>query len=183
MVNFGPLAAEIVSLVWGTQGDINGFRVLAALLHGTLIVGVSQTAAFIRGRHLYSAGRPSRWALAHILVHRAVIIKAEQKCLTMAYTTPFRNNERTWPTDGRTDGQTDFPQRRAAKLGRCAWSHLRIARDDDVETNPARVDDVTSIVFRRLVSKQQPIAWSQVDVCLAHVLCSVGTSSSWSLQL
>jgi len=39
---------------------------LAALLHGTLVVGVSQTAAFNRGRHLYSAGRPSRWALAHI---------------------------------------------------------------------------------------------------------------------
>jgi len=29
-------------------------------------VGVSQTAALNRGRHLYSAGRPSRWALAHI---------------------------------------------------------------------------------------------------------------------
>ena len=36
MVNFGPLAAEIVSLVWGTPGNFNGFRVLAALLHGTL---------------------------------------------------------------------------------------------------------------------------------------------------
>jgi len=67
MVNFGPLAAEIVSLVWGTPGNFNGFRVLAALLHGTL-VSVSQTAALNRGRHLYSAGRPSRWALAHILV-------------------------------------------------------------------------------------------------------------------
>ena len=31
-------------------------------------MGVSQTAALNRGRHLYSAGRPSRWALAHILV-------------------------------------------------------------------------------------------------------------------
>ena len=41
-------------------------RVLAALLHGTLVVGVSQTAALNRGRHLYSAGRPSSWALAHI---------------------------------------------------------------------------------------------------------------------
>jgi len=28
--------------------------------------GVSQTAALNRGRHVYSAGRPSRWALAHI---------------------------------------------------------------------------------------------------------------------
>ena len=43
MVNFGPLAAEIVSLVWGTPANFNGFRVLAALLHGTLVVDVSQT--------------------------------------------------------------------------------------------------------------------------------------------
>ena len=66
MVNVGPLAAEIVSLVWGTPANFNGFRVFAALLHGTLLVGVSQTAALNRGHHLYSAGRPSRWAFAHI---------------------------------------------------------------------------------------------------------------------
>jgi len=66
MVNFGPLAAEIVSLVWGTPANFSGFRVLAALLHGTLQVGVSQTAALNRRRHLYSARRSSRWALAHI---------------------------------------------------------------------------------------------------------------------
>jgi len=66
MVNFGLLAAEIVSLVWGTPANFNGFRVLATLLHGTPILGVSQTAALNRGRHLYLAGRPSRWALAHI---------------------------------------------------------------------------------------------------------------------
>ena len=72
----GPLAAEIVSLVWGTPGNFNGFRVLAALLHGTLVVGVSQIAALNRGRHLYSAGRPSRWALAHILVMIALCNRA-----------------------------------------------------------------------------------------------------------
>ena len=66
MVNFGPLVAEIVLLVWGTPANFNGFSVLAVLLHGTLVVGVIQTAAFNRGHHLYSAGRPSRWALAHI---------------------------------------------------------------------------------------------------------------------
>jgi len=33
-VNFGPLAAEIVSLVWGTPTHFNGFCVLAALLRG-----------------------------------------------------------------------------------------------------------------------------------------------------
>jgi len=43
MVNFGPLGAEIVSLVWGTPANFNGFRVLSALLHGTPVVGVSQT--------------------------------------------------------------------------------------------------------------------------------------------
>jgi len=43
MVSFGPLVAEIVSLVWGTPANFNKFRVLAALLHGTLVVGVSQT--------------------------------------------------------------------------------------------------------------------------------------------
>ena len=31
-----------------------------------LVVGVSQTAALNRGLHLYSTGRLSRWALAHI---------------------------------------------------------------------------------------------------------------------
>ena len=43
MVNFGQLAGEIGSLVWGTPKNFNGFRVLAASLHGTLVVGVSQT--------------------------------------------------------------------------------------------------------------------------------------------
>jgi len=43
MVNFGLLAAEIGSLVWGTPANFNGFRVFVALLHGTLVVGVSQT--------------------------------------------------------------------------------------------------------------------------------------------
>jgi len=68
MVNFGPLTAEIGVVVWDTAADFNGFRVLAALLHGSQVVGASQTAALNRGRHLCSAGRPSRWALADILV-------------------------------------------------------------------------------------------------------------------
>jgi len=43
MANFGPLAAEIGLRVWGIPANFNGFRVLAALLHATLVVGVSQT--------------------------------------------------------------------------------------------------------------------------------------------
>jgi len=71
-VNFGPLAAEIGLPVWGTPANFNGFRVLAALLHGTLEVGGGRQpnfAALNRGRRIYSAGRPpSRLASAHILV-------------------------------------------------------------------------------------------------------------------
>jgi len=43
MVKFGPLTAEIGSGVWGTPANFNRFRILAALLHSTLVVGVSQT--------------------------------------------------------------------------------------------------------------------------------------------
>ena len=43
MVNFDPLAAEICLPVWGTPANFDGFRVLAALLHGCQIVNVSQT--------------------------------------------------------------------------------------------------------------------------------------------
>jgi len=42
-MNFGPLAGEIGPVVWGTPANFNCFRVLAALLHGTPAVGVSQT--------------------------------------------------------------------------------------------------------------------------------------------
>jgi len=40
---FGPLVAEIGPVVWGTPGNFNGCHVLAALLRGTLVVGISQT--------------------------------------------------------------------------------------------------------------------------------------------
>jgi len=43
MVNFGPLTAEIGSVVWGTPANFNSFRVFPALLHATLVVDVSQT--------------------------------------------------------------------------------------------------------------------------------------------
>jgi len=43
MANFGALAAESGLPVWGTAANFNGFCVLAALLHGTPVAGVSQT--------------------------------------------------------------------------------------------------------------------------------------------
>jgi len=66
MVNFGPLAAEICWRDWGTPANFNGFRVLAALLHGTSTGRQPNSAALNGGRQPYSAGRPSRSALAHI---------------------------------------------------------------------------------------------------------------------
>ena len=54
-----------------TPGNFNGFRVLAALLYGTLVVGVSQTLqSWTEGTNQNSAGRPSRWTFVHILVIR-----------------------------------------------------------------------------------------------------------------
>jgi len=43
MVNFGPLAAEISSVVWSTPANFNGFRVLAALLQRGRSTEANQT--------------------------------------------------------------------------------------------------------------------------------------------
>jgi len=43
MVYFSLLAADIDPVVWGSPANFNGFRVLAALLHGSQVLGVSQT--------------------------------------------------------------------------------------------------------------------------------------------
>jgi len=47
MVNFGPLAAEIVSFVWGTPANFNGFRVLATLLQRRRSTEVNQTLHYV----------------------------------------------------------------------------------------------------------------------------------------
>ena len=61
MVNFGLLAAEIGSLVWGIPANVNRFRVLAALLHGTSSgrqsnCGVEQRVPPIFGRATITVG-------------------------------------------------------------------------------------------------------------------------------
>jgi len=43
MVNFGLLTAEICWWLWGTPAYFNRFRILAAFLHGTLVLLISQT--------------------------------------------------------------------------------------------------------------------------------------------
>jgi len=67
-VNFGLLAAEIDPVVWGTPANFNGFRVGSVTAWQSSSERQPNFAALNRGRHLCSAGRPSGWALAHILV-------------------------------------------------------------------------------------------------------------------
>jgi len=68
----GLLAAEICWRVWGTHAS--KFQCVSRL--GSVTARQSSSghhpnfAALNIGRHLYSAGRPSRWAFAHILVFK-----------------------------------------------------------------------------------------------------------------
>ena len=66
VVNFGLLTAEIRWRVWGTPANFNGFRVWQRYCTPSSSGRQPNFAALNRGRHLCSAGRPSRWALAHI---------------------------------------------------------------------------------------------------------------------
>ena len=75
MVNFGALAAETVSLVWGTQQISTGFAPWQRYCTASSSGRQPNFTALNRGRHLYSAGRPSRWALAHILVSCVIHFK------------------------------------------------------------------------------------------------------------
>ena len=56
MANFGPLTAKIGLPVWGTPANFNRLRVLAALLHSTLVVGVEQRVPPIFGRAAITLG-------------------------------------------------------------------------------------------------------------------------------
>jgi len=54
--------------VWGTPANFNGFRVWQRYCTASSRGRQPNFATLNTGRHLCSAGRPSRWALAHILV-------------------------------------------------------------------------------------------------------------------
>jgi len=68
MANFGLLAAEIALPVWGTPANVNGFRAFGSVTARHSSGRQRNFAALNRGHYLYSAGSPSPWALAHILV-------------------------------------------------------------------------------------------------------------------
>ena len=78
MVNFGLLAAEIGLPVWGTPCKFHPVSRLGSVTCTASSSGRQPNfAALNRGRQLYSAGRPSRWALAHILVMVALCNRAD----------------------------------------------------------------------------------------------------------
>jgi len=62
MVNFGPLAAEIGPVVWGTPANFNGFHVLVALLQAlqywasAKLCGVEQMPPSIFSRAVITLG-------------------------------------------------------------------------------------------------------------------------------
>jgi len=68
MVNLGPLAAEIDPVVWASQVISMGSRLGIVTARHPSSGRQPNCAALNKERHLCSAGRPSRWALAHILV-------------------------------------------------------------------------------------------------------------------
>jgi len=68
MVNFGLLTPEIHPVVWGTPQISTGFASWQRYCTASTSGRQPNFATLNRGRHLCSAGRPSRWALAHILV-------------------------------------------------------------------------------------------------------------------
>jgi len=68
MVNFGPLAAEICWRVCHPSKFQRVSRLSSVTARHSSSGRQPIFAVLNRGRHLYLAGRPSRWALAHILI-------------------------------------------------------------------------------------------------------------------
>ena len=145
MVDFGPLAAEIVSLVWGTPGNFNGFRVLAELLNGTLVVGVRQTAAFNRGHHLYSARRPSRWTLAHISNCSLMLPGGQEPRLDIG---GRRHTGRVYLADWGPDRRHDDPSKQRHRLA--PSTQASVPRLQQVAVYIQQVVDARHLQVRRL---------------------------------
>ena len=66
MMNFGLLTAEICWRVWGTPKFQRVSRLGSVTSRHSSSKRQPNFAALNRGRQLHSAGRPPRWALAHI---------------------------------------------------------------------------------------------------------------------
>jgi len=86
MVNFGPLAAETCWRFWGTPANFNWFNVLATLLHGIPVLGISQTlrveqrAPPIFGRATITLGIVPHSSLHKFLIVNTLYILQITKC-------------------------------------------------------------------------------------------------------
>jgi len=88
MAHFGPLAAEILLASLGHPCQFQRISCLGSITARHSSIGRQPNfAALNRGRHLYSAGRPSRWTSAHILVstYFARICEKAMMCLTLIH--------------------------------------------------------------------------------------------------
>jgi len=72
MMNFGPLSAEIYWRVWGKFQRVSRLDSLTA--RHSSCERQPKFATLNTGCHLHSEGRPSRWALAHIVVKSGIPI-------------------------------------------------------------------------------------------------------------
>jgi len=90
LVNFGPLTAEIDWRVWGTPSYFNGYRILATLLPGTVLEGISQTlrqwtegTTYIRqGDH--HVGHWPTFLVISVLFSQCCEVGATVKCINVS---------------------------------------------------------------------------------------------------
>jgi len=92
--------------------QVSSSPIFAALLHGTPSAGASQylrrgtrngiTELSQKRRHLYSAGRPSRWASAHILVTSLFMSKGQ---ISFRYLVADRSETGRRPASSCLDGR------------------------------------------------------------------------------
>ena len=87
MVNFSLLSAELCWQVWGTPANFHGFCVLAALLHGTLVVGIIQTlrhwtesASYIRQCSHHVGHWPTFLVVTKVCLFRLLNSRLVQPC-------------------------------------------------------------------------------------------------------
>jgi len=106
-----PIPPPHVLIIWWTWPP-NGWDLLASLVHPCKFQRLSRLgsvtarhsgsgcqpnfAALNRGHHLYSAGRPSRWSLAHILVSTVVgVEKSVSSVCVQTITCETRKKKKT----------------------------------------------------------------------------------------
>ena len=103
MVNFDPRAADIGSL--GQPSKFQRVSRLGSVTARHCSSGRQQHfAALNRGRNLYSAGRPSRWALAHILVF---VVSVMAPISLFAHDVSYRTSCSVYRRETDTGCQTD----------------------------------------------------------------------------